>query len=170
MPAAIRRYVHFVDTMNRWIGKAAMWLVVVLLGILLFAAFSKAAFRISPIWTVEMAQFTLTAYFMLGGAWAMQSGAHVRMDVFYERWSHRSRAIVDALMILCLLFYLGVLLYGAIQSTWYAFETGQRRPSAWRPELWPIRSIMTFGILIMLMQATAIFFRDVAAARGETIE
>jgi TRAP-type mannitol/chloroaromatic compound transport system permease small subunit len=169
MPDLVVRYVRFVDALNRGVGRVVMWGVVVLLGILLYAAFSKAAFRISPIWTVEMAQFTLTAYYLLGGGFTLQNGAHVRMDLFYSNWTPRTRAVVDALTILCLIVYLAVLLYGAFKSTWFVIENGQRRPSAWRPYLWPIRSVMTVGILLMLMQATAIFCRDIAEARGRPI-
>ncbi|MEZ5925759.1 MAG: TRAP transporter small permease subunit [Hyphomicrobiaceae bacterium] len=170
MPEVIRRFVHTVDWFNRTIGRAAMLLILMLLGILLYAAFSKAAFDISPIWTVEMAQFTLTAYYMLGGAYSMQNGAHVRMDLFYSHWKPRTQAAVDSVTILCLIVYLSILLWGGIDSAVYVYKTGQTRPSAWSPELWPIRLIMAIGILMMLLQAIATFFKNVAAARGEPIE
>lgn len=170
MPKAIVTYVRLVEAFNRRVGKLAMYLILLLLGILLYAAFSKATFDISPIWTFEMAQFTLTAYYMLGGAYSFQNNALVRMDLFYSHWKPRTRAIVDCFTIIGLIFYLCILLYGAYLSTYYTFETGQRRPSAWGPELWPIRSIMTFGILLMLLQAIATFFKDLAVARGKPIE
>lgn len=170
MPSAIVGFVRAVDRFNAAVGRVVMWLVVVLLGILLFAAASKASVHLSPIWTVEMAQFTLTAYYMLGGAYSMQNGAHVRMDLLYSSWGPRTRAAVDCVTILGLLLYLGVLLFGAFESTWYSYATGQRRPSAWQPYLWPIRLIMVIGILMMLLQAIATFFKDLAAARGEPIE
>jgi TRAP-type mannitol/chloroaromatic compound transport system permease small subunit len=170
MPRVIITYVRVVEVFNRRVGKLAMYLILVLLGILLYAAASKAAFNISPIWTIEMAQFTLTAYYMLGGAYAFQNNALVRMDLFYSHWKPRTRAIVDCITIIGLLVYLGVLLYGAILSTHYTFETGQRRPSAWGPELWPIRTIMSIGILLMLLQAIAALFKDLAIARGKPIE
>jgi len=170
MPRAIVRYVLFVDSMNRRIGRLCIYLVVLLLGILLYAGFSKAVFQTSPIWTVEMAQFTLTAYYMVGGAYSFQNGAHVRMDLFYSRWSLKRRALVDCFTVIGLLVYLGVLLYGAVESTVYVMETGQRRPSAWQPYLWPIRSIMTLGIFLLLLQAISALFKDIAMVRGKPIE
>lgn len=169
MPSAIVIFVRRVDAMNRWIGRLVIYLVVLLLGILIYAALSKAAFNIAPIWTIEMAQFTLTAYYMLGGAYSFQNGAHVRMDLFYSRWSPKTKALVDCLTVIGLLVYLGVLLYGAVESTYYVFETGQRRPSAWQPHLWPIRSIMAIGIAMMLLQALSTFFKDLAIVRGKPI-
>jgi TRAP-type mannitol/chloroaromatic compound transport system permease small subunit len=170
MPEPIVHFVTFVDNLNRRIGKFAMYLVVLLLGILLYAAFSKAAFNISPIWTVEMASFTLTSYYMLGGAYSFQNDAHVRMDLFYGSWSPRARAAVDAFTVLGLFLYLAVLLLGAVESTIYAIETGGRKPSAWQPYLWPIRAIMAAGALLMLLQALATLFKDIAILRGRPIE
>ena len=170
MPRAVIAYVRFVDAMNRRIGRLVIYLVVLLLGILLYAAFSKAAFNTSPIWTVEMAQFTLTAYYMLGGAYSFQNGAHVRMDLFYSRWSLRKRALFDSITVLGLLVYLAVLLLGAVESTSYVMETGQRRPSAWQPYLWPIRLTMSVGIFMLLLQATSALFKDIALVRGKPIE
>ncbi|WP_119301196.1 TRAP transporter small permease subunit [Dongia deserti] len=170
MPRFIVAYVRYVEAFNRAVGKFAMYLILLLLGILLYAAFSKASTDISPIWTVEMAQFTLTAYFMLGGAYALQNNALVRMDLFYSHWKPRTRAIVDCITIIGLLIYLAILLYGAVISTHYTFEIGQRRPSAWQPYLWPIRTIMSIGVLMMLLQAIATFFKDLAIARGKPIE
>lgn len=169
MPKAIVSFVRFVDAINRGVGRATIYLVVLLLGILLYAAFSKAAFNTSPIWTVEMAQFTLTAYYMLGGAYSFQNGAHVRMDLFYSRWSIKRRAAVDAITVIGLITYLVVLLIGAIESTYYVMETGQRRPSAWQPMLWPIRLIMSVGILMLLLQAISAFIKDIATWRGKPI-
>lgn len=169
MPSGIVAFVRFVDGMNRRIGRLVIYLALVLLGILLFAALSKGFASISPIWTVEMAQFTLTAYYMLGGAYSFQNGAHVRMDLFYSRWSVRRRALVDCVTVIGLLVYLGVLLYGAVESTSYVMETGQRRPSAWQPLLWPIRLIMTLGVFMMLLQALSALCKDLAIVRGKPI-
>jgi TRAP-type mannitol/chloroaromatic compound transport system permease small subunit len=170
MPDAIVAFVRFVDRMNRGIGRVVIYLAVVLIGILIYAAFSKAAFNISPIWTVEMAQFILTAYYMLGGAYSFQNDAHVRMDLLYSHWPPKTRAFVDSLTVIGLLVYLVVLLYGAVESTYYVLETGQRRPSAWQPYLWPIRMLMTIGISMMLLQALSTLLKDIAVLRGKPIQ
>ena len=83
--------------------------------------------------------------------------------------SDRTRAAFDALTIFALMFYLGVLLYGGIDSTIYALSYGERSPSAWRPYIAPVKIISCIGITLMLLQCTAIFFRDVAKLRGEEI-
>ncbi len=94
MPDFIKRYVRFVDTFNRRVGLFAMYLIFAMFAILLYSSVSKA-FHLPASWTLESAQFTMAAYYMLGGAFAMQTGDHVRMDLFYTTWSARKRAIFD---------------------------------------------------------------------------
>lgn len=116
-----------------------------------------------------MAQFTMAAYYLLGGGYSMILKSHVRMDIFYSRWSPKKQGLADAITSFFLIFYLVVLLIGAISSTQYALEYGQKNYSSWAPPLAPIKVIMTIGIMLMLLQALATFFKDVAKIKGEEI-
>lgn len=113
-----------------------------------------------------MAQFAMVAYYMLGGPYAIQMGSHVRMDLFYHAWSDRRKAYFDAFTVFFLIFFLGVLLYGAIDSTRYAVEYNERSYSSWRPYMWPIKIITVVGIVLMLLQAISEFFKDIARING----
>lgn len=147
-----------------------MLLIFVLMGILLYSSTSRTFFNTSHIWAVEMAQFMLAAYYLLGGGYSMQLDSHVRMDLLYSRWSPRGQALADALTSGFLLFYLVFLLVGGLSSTIYAIQYDQKNYSSWAPPLAPIKIIMTIGIALMLLQAIAVFFKDVAKARGEPLE
>lgn len=170
MPQAIRTYVRYVEAVNYRVGRFAMYLIFAMMGILLWSSISKTFF-LPSLWTLEMAQFAMVAYYILGGPYSLQgqSDAHVRMDLFYGSWSPKQKAWVDAFTIFFLIFYLGVLLYGGLQSTGYALEYGERSATAWRPYIWPIKVIMCFGILLMILQAVAEFFKDIARIRGEEL-
>lgn len=165
----IRAYVRFVDKLNTIVGKFAMLLVFVMMGILLCESISRTFFNAPHIWTMESAQYTMAAYYMLGGGFSMLLRAHVRMDVLYGRWFTRTRARVDRFTIFCMIFYLIVLLYGGISSTAYSLEYGQHSRTAWAPPLAPVKIIMCIGIVLMLLQAIATFFKDLAKARGEEL-
>lgn len=166
MPTVIKLYVRYVDLVSRVVGKFAMYLIFVMMGILLFSSLSRTIFDVPHIWAVEMAQFTMAAYYMLGGAFSMLMGAHVRMDVFYGNWSPKTKAWVDVFTVFCLIFYLVVLLAGGISSTAYSLEYGQRNYSSWGPPVAPIKIIMITGIFLMLLQSIATFFKDLAVIRG----
>ena len=184
--------------MNRRIGRFAMYLLFAMMGILLYSSISKTFFDPS-LWTLEMAQFTMVAYYLLGGGYSMQLGAHVRMDLAYGFWSDKTRAAVDAVTVFFLIYFLWILLAGGVGSTAYslgyygaepfaffkdvavAFFTGgiagadevigrlERSPTAWRPFVWPIKLTMCIGIFLMLLQTISMLFKDVAKVRGEDL-
>ena len=169
MPKWIKAFVHFVDRVNTVVGRFSMYLVFMMIGILLYEPIARNLFDQSCIWAVEMAQFTMAAYYLLGGGYSMILRGHVRMDLLYGRWSLKKKAKMDAVTALFLIFYLVFLLYGAYSSTEYAVMYGQRNRSAWAPYMAPIKIIMTLGVFLMLLQAIATFFKDIAKIRGEEI-
>jgi TRAP-type mannitol/chloroaromatic compound transport system permease small subunit len=168
MPQFLRTYVRAVEAINYRIGRATIYLIFVMMAVLLWSSMSKTFF-LPSLWTLEVAQFLMVAYYMLGGPYSMQLGSNVRMDLLYSGWSARTKAWADAVTILALMFYLGVLLYGGISSTAYAIEYGERSYSAWRPYMAPIKIVMCIAVVLMLLQASAIFLKDIAKVRGEDI-
>ncbi len=168
MPKAIKIYVRYVDAVNRVVGLFAMYLVFGMIGILFYSTIAKSFFDPS-LWTLEMAQFAMVTYYLLGGGYSLQIDSHVRMDLLYGRWSDRTKAMVDAISILFLIFYLVLLLYGGLSSTQYALQYGEKSYSSWAPRMAPIKIIMCIGITLMLLQVIATFFRNVAKARGKTL-
>ena len=169
MPDAIKSYIRIVDAVNRRVGRVVMYGIFAMMAILLWSSISKTFF-LPSLWTLEMAQFAMVAYYILGGPYSIQLGSNVRMDLFYGNWSPTRKAWFDAVTVLFLIFYLGVLLYGGLSSTSYSLEYGERSATAWRPYLWPIKIIMCIGLVLMLLQAIAEFFRDIARLRGIEIE
>jgi TRAP-type mannitol/chloroaromatic compound transport system permease small subunit len=192
----IKGYVRAIDAMNRFIGRIAMYLIFALVGVLLWSSISKTFFNPS-LWTLETAQFVMVAYYILGGPYSIQMGSNVRMDLFYGAWSLKTKAWVDAFTVLFLMFYLGVLFYGAVSSTAYSLgyfglepfqffgdllktlmtegldaasaKLGylERSSTAWRPFLWPVKTILCLGVFLMLLQCLAELFRDLGRLRGD---
>lgn len=187
MPRALVAYVRYVEALNHGVGRFAMYLLFALMAVLMWSSISKTFF-LPSLWTLEMAQFVMVAYFVLGGPYVMQMNGHVRMDLFYAMQSPRRRAWWDAVTVLALIVYLGVLVWGAAESLEYSLglrwsdpgtsalglswpQVGrlERSPTAWRPYLWPVKLVMLVGFTLMLMQATATLIRDVAELRGAPI-
>lgn len=198
MTGMMRGYIRVVDAVNYRLGRIVMYGIFVMVAILLWSTISKALF-LPSLWTLEMAQFALVAYYMLGGPYSIQLGSNVRMDLFYHNWTNRRKAWFDAFTVLFLVFYLGVLLWGGFSSTAYAlgdfsgdpfaffgrligaFFTGgpdaaaaeighlERSATAWRAYLWPIKVIMCIAIFLMLLQALSELCKDILRIRGEEI-
>ena len=166
MPAAIRHYVRIVDRISDYVGYVAMMLIFVMVGVLLLDAVTRNVIHIPLHWCIEFAQFTLAAYYFMGGAVTLKNDSHVRMDLFYERLSERGKAKMDLATIGCLIFYLSVLLIGSVSSLTYAIETGERRFSMWNPSMIPIKTLMVACIVLMLLQSVSLAFKHIATLRG----
>ena len=166
MPSFVVKYVRVVDYLSTRFGRIAMYLIFLMIGTLLLDAVTRNMLNIPLFWCVELAQFTLAAYYIMGGPYSMQLESHVRMDLLYDRLSERNKARMDSFTAIFLVVYLIVLLIGCLSSTIYSIETNQRLFSMWNPSVVPIKLIMLFGIFLMLLQALSTFFKDLAKARG----
>jgi len=169
MPTLIRLYVHYVDLVNRRIGRIAMYLLFVMGAIQLYSTFSRLFTGMPVNWALEMTQFLLVTYFLVGASYSMQEGAHVRMDLFYGSLKPQRQAFVDVFTILFVIFYLVILVRGGWSSTEYAITYNQKNYSSWSPPMWPVKSLMTLGIILMLLQAISNLFKDIATAIGKPL-
>lgn len=170
VPKAITLYVRYVDYISEKFGRMAMYSVIVMIAVMLLNAFTRNVLNIPLSWCVEMAQFLLAGYYIVGGAYSMQLDDHVRMDLLYSRYSDKTKARIDVFTSGFLIFYLCTLLFGSISSTIYAIETGQRKFSMWNPSMIPIKLIMVGGIILILLQAISMFFKDYAKATDRKLD
>ena len=162
MPNIIKSYIKFIDYISLKTVRATMYLVFVMMFILILSIVTRNIINIPLIWIIEMAQFVMTGYYLLGGGYSLLSDDHVRMDLIYSRLKDRTKALLDTLTSVFLITYLVILLIGAYSSFEYTIKTNQRLFTAWAPYVWPIKSVMLFGILLMLLQSISIFFKDLA--------
>ncbi|MCB1440368.1 MAG: TRAP transporter small permease subunit [Nitratireductor sp.] len=139
-------------------------------GVLMFDAFTRNVINMPVHWAIELTQFTLAAYYFMGGPISLKNNEHVRMDLFYGNLSERGKAKMDLVTIGCLIFFLGVMLVGSISSLEYAIATNERRFSIWNPSVIPIKSLMVVCLVLMMLQAFSLVFKHIATLRGEPIE
>lgn len=166
MPQLIRSYVRGVDRMSDLTGYLAASLIFVMGGTLLLDAVTRNVLNIPVHWAIEFTQFTLAAYYFLGGPMTLKNNDHVRMDLWYANMSERGRARVDLFTVWCLIGYLLAMLVGSVSSLVYAIETGERRFSMWNPSVIPIKALLTLCLVLMLLQAFALVFKHIATLRG----
>jgi len=189
MTSFMINYIQIVERVNFRLGRIAMYGIFLLMGILLWSSISKTLF-LPSLWTLEMAQFVMVAYYILGGPYSIQLGSNVRMDLLYGEWSLKRKAWFDCITVLFLIFYLCVLIYGGLASAAYSLgywgadpfsffgglitgseEIGrmERSSSAWRPYMWPIKAILLIGLFLMLLQCIGELFKDILRLRGKSI-
>jgi len=166
----IKGYVDGITATSKLFGAMAMYLLFGMLGILFFETCSRTFFNKPWIWTVEMAQFVMAAYYTLGGAYTLIIDGHVRMDLAYAKWSPKNKALADVLTFVLIMLYLGVLLLGGIISLEYSIKYKQKSYSSWAPPVTPIKIIMLIGMTLMILQVIAEFFKDLAKVRGKEVK
>jgi TRAP-type mannitol/chloroaromatic compound transport system permease small subunit len=164
MPKIFSIYVNIIDSICVKVGRFVMYGVFFMMFLLIL---SFNIYGIYPLmWIIEMAQFTITAYYLLGGGYSMITDDHVRMDLFYGKLSKKGKAKMDVFTSIFLIIFLIVLFYGSISSLIYTLETNQKLFTAWAPYVWPIKSLMLTGILLMLLQAFSMLIKDIAKIKG----
>jgi TRAP-type mannitol/chloroaromatic compound transport system permease small subunit len=166
MPHLIKVYVRLIDRISDYVGYLAASLIFFMGGTLLFDAFTRNVINMPVHWAIELTQFTLAAYYFMGGPFTLKNNQHVRMDLWYANLSERGKAKMDLLTVGCLIFYLVVMLIGSISSLEYAIVTNERRFSLWNPSTIPIKSLLTTCLVLMLLQAFSLVFKHIATIRG----
>ena len=169
MPKLISIYVNIVDTICEKVGRFVMYGIFIMMFLLILSFITRNIINIPLMWIIEMAQFTITAYYLLGGGYSMLTDDHVRMDLFYGKLSKKGKAKMDIFTSIFLIFYLALLFFRSITSLIYTIETKQKLFTAWAPYVWPIKTLMLIGILLMLLQAFSTLFKDIAKVKERKI-
>lgn len=169
MPHLIRAYVRIVDRVSDYVGYLAASLIFFMGATLILDAVTRNVLNIPVHWAIELTQFTLAAYYFMGGPITLKNNEHVRMDLWYANMSDRGKARLDLFTVWCMIFYLGVMLVGSISSLQYAISTNEKRFSMWNPSVIPIKALLTACLVLMLLQAFALVFKHIATLRGKPL-
>lgn len=164
------RIVHILDSFSRWSGKVLALLIVVMIGIVIFEVVARYLFNRPTSWALEAVTMVFGTYMICGGAFALFKQAHVAMDIFYMRWSDRTKAIVDAATYPIATFFFGLILW---KSWVYGIESIQMNEHAltvWAPPLYHWKMTVPLGILLLMLQQLADFIRNLTfAITGEKL-
>ena len=156
------------DAVTRVVGKAIAWLILPMVGSLVWEVTARYAFNAPTEWAYDMTFMLYGTFFMIGAAWTLQRGGHIRTDIYYARWSPRTRARVDLACYL-LLFFPALIVF-----TWLAwgyfvrsFELNERIvTSPWLPIVWPFKFMMPAAGVLLLLQGVAESIRCALRAFG----
>jgi len=153
----------FTDTTGVWIA----WLNVPLVAAVAYEVIARYIFNSPTIWSFDVTYMLYGTIFMLGAAYALHKGAHIRTDFFYEKWSDKTRGMVDSISYLVFFFPSVVMLLAvSANETWYAFginETSEQTP--WRPLMWPFKGVVPLTCVLLLIQGVSETIKSVYAWR-----
>jgi TRAP-type mannitol/chloroaromatic compound transport system permease small subunit len=151
--AVIRGIDRFTDATGRLIALSQ----VLLMAIITYEVCARYFFNAPTVWAFESSAFTNGASFMLACGYALYKGAHVRTDIFWDRFTQRRKGVIDLVSYLVLFFPTMVfLMWVGIDGTLHSFNTGERsQESVWRAIMWPFRAAIPLAALLFMVQGVS---------------
>ena len=145
-----------IERASEWAGVFGACLIVPLVLATCYEVFARYLFGAPTIWAYEIG-YTLTgAHFLLGMAFTLKYGEHIRIDIFSGKFSPRARAIIDLVgyaIVLPLTAWITLYLFFYLRTGYVTNEkSGQ---SALNLPVWPLRVIFCLAFLLLALQVIA---------------
>ena len=99
--------------------------------------------------------------YMLAGAFAYREDQHVRVDVFYAKFSPRGKAIADIITSIFFFIFIGTMLVTGYRFAADAVELGEVSFTEWAVQYWPVKLAIPVGAALMLLQGISKLIKDV---------
>lgn len=156
-PPGYYAIVHGIDRFSDLTGRLIALAMIYLVAIVSYEVVLRYAFHAPTIWVYEASYLTNGAAFMLGCAYALLKGAHVRTDIFWERYSERRKGVIDLVSYLVLFFPTMLTMMAiSIDDAWDSYVIGERsQESPWRVIMWPFRVSIPLAALLFMVQGVS---------------
>lgn len=151
--AIIRSVDRFSDVTGRLFAVTQIFLVVTIT----YEVVVRYFFNAPTVWVFESSAMANGASFMLACGYALHKGAHVRTDIFWDKFSERRKGIIDLISYLVLFFPTMIFLMAVgIDGAWHSYITGERsQESIWRAIMWPFRASIPVAALLFMIQGVS---------------
>ena len=156
-----------IDRLNTQIGRAAAWLVLVIVLLQFALVVARYLFGLGSLWLSETVIYAHATLFLLAGAWTLSIGAHVRVDIFYADASLRAKAVIDLIGALLLLLPFSLVLlwlsWPYVERSWAILEHSQEASGL--PLVFALKTLIPLFAVLMALQGLAQAIRAVEALR-----
>jgi len=150
----MRQTITAIDTGMLWVGRVVCLMLVPLLAAMTWEVVARKLFLAPTLWAYDISRMVSGAMFMLGAAYALMRGVHIRADFLYRGMSERNQARVDLALYLVFYFPSMLLFFWVTKDyAWEALSRGETSmDTAWMPKLWPVRMAMPVGAALLILQ------------------
>jgi TRAP-type mannitol/chloroaromatic compound transport system permease small subunit len=162
----LERAIRVIDRISDWSGRIVGWLILPLIGAMTYEVVVRHVYEPTQ-WAYDTSYMLYGAMFMLGAAYTLFRGAHIRTDFLYQKWPARVQAAVDAFCYLFLFFPgIAVFLWLSAEYAWASWLTAERTVgSSWMPIIYPLKTVMPVAAALLLLQGVAEFLKCVYVLR-----
>jgi TRAP-type mannitol/chloroaromatic compound transport system permease small subunit len=154
-----------IDRLTAVIGRAAAWLVLVVVVLQFALVVARYVFGLGSVWLTETVVYAHAAMLMLAASWTFQAGGHVRVDVFYADASARTKALIDLIgALLFLLVFMLVLIWLSVPyaaRSWVILEHSQEASGL--PIVFALKTLIPLFAVLMALQGLAQAIRAAVA-------
>jgi TRAP-type mannitol/chloroaromatic compound transport system permease small subunit len=164
----LARTVRVLDAVTRVTGMTVAWLIVPMVLSLVWEVTARYLFNAPTTWAYDMTFMLYGTFFMVGSAWTLQRGGHIRTDSFYANWTRRTQARVDLACYLIFFFpALAIFAWLGWEYFWKSFQQNERIvTSPWLPIVWPFKFMMPASAVLLLLQGISETVKCAARAFG----
>jgi TRAP-type mannitol/chloroaromatic compound transport system permease small subunit len=159
-----------VDSISEWSGKGVSFLIFAGIGILVLEVFLRYVFHRPTMWAHGSSQRLFAVYYVLAGAYVLRYNGHVTVDVIYNRFSKKVKAILRAVNSLFLFLFCGVLLWKGFDFAWTSLSQWEPDETPWRAPLYPAKMMVPIGAALILIQGLANAIRDLRSGLSDKEE
>lgn len=128
----------------------------------------RYAFDLGWIALQESVSYMHAMVFMLGAAYTLKHNGHVRVDIFYQRCSDKTKAWIDCLGTLLLLMPVsGFIIWSSweyVSDSWAVQESS--RNSGGLPGVYLLKTTILFMAALLILQSIALFLQNLLIALG----
>jgi TRAP-type mannitol/chloroaromatic compound transport system permease small subunit len=171
-PPAYLAIIRAIDGITQWTGYLFTLLVAPLIVANVVEVFMRYVMNAPTSWALDVTTMSFGTLFMLGAAYALLKGAHVRTDMLWEKFSDRKKGIIDS--VAYLLFFLpsmAILFAISIDDFFYSLSINEKSTSGiWQPVIWPLRAVVPLAAALLFLQGISELMKSLWAARtGEAL-
>jgi len=154
-----------IEGINKWLATAIFsWGIIVITVVIVIDMVTRFITNTPQVWCHELAMLVFGPYLILGGAYAVITNEHIKMDAFSHNWSAKTKAMIDLILIPATIFVLCVLIYQSTIVSWDSLITWERSGSAWNPPIWPVTMAVPISTFLLILQLIATLVKDCIAA------
>ncbi len=169
----LRKILKFIDWLSETSGALGKWFAFLLVLIGSYEAIARHFFNAPTIWAYDSMCMSGGIIYMLGASYNYLHDAHTRVDLIYSSLSQREKALIDVICAVFLFFPLMIIMF-KLSVTW-ALRAWRIHEvmfnSFWYPPAAPYRTVFAVGLLLLILQGTARFIRDLHfLIRGKGID
>jgi TRAP-type mannitol/chloroaromatic compound transport system permease small subunit len=148
--------IRAIDGITKWSAYLFALLVIPLIIANVIEVFMRYAMNSPTSWALDTTTMSFGALFMLGAAYTLLKGAHVRTDMLWEKFSDRKKGIIDSIAFLLFFLPSMAILFGI--------------SGVWQPVLWPLRAVIPLAAALLFLQGISEVMKSLWAARtGEML-